>query len=128
MTVMYVVRDTSGNILRTGHCQPGDLALQAKPGEVSEINTDSYRDDTHYHNGAGYSARGVLPVTADKTTLTADGVDKITFSNIPVGTRVDGVVINDGTLEFTTNSVGPDSINFIKTPEYKPFMFDVEGT
>ena len=57
-----------------------------------------------------------MPLAVSKTTLTADGIDMVTISNIPIGTLYvnDSVefIIDDGILEFTTDIPRNYSLNF----------------
>ena len=127
--VFYVLYDATGNILRVGTCAPDDIQYQAGPGETVLItNETDIKDTTHYHDGNGIVSRGDSGITVDKISIEANGVEVATFSSIPVGTMVGGVIVNDGVLEYTTNSLGMNRLVFVNNPGYKVFKAEILGT
>lgn len=135
MSIQYTVYDTTtGQIIRTGTAMTEASArLQGSaPGtSVTLVGSDPATqvvDVTPIGVDASTLPRQLMHVGAtntsvNKTTITADGVDKIIISPIPVGAKYDiylptnlGLaqppdgVVNDGTLALTTTVPGIYSV------------------
>mgnify|MGYP001149041487 CR=1 FL=1 len=125
----FVVRDTAGNILRVGLSQPEIVALQAEAPDIAEedVSADGLDCIAHYYNGSAYVDKLVMPIVQDVTSITADGVDLVTFTGIPVGTEVDGITVDDGVLEFSTNAVGVETFRFTNNPVYIDVTLEVDA-
>lgn len=119
----FAIYNAAGEIGRTIKINPTtnvDATIQAanqtQAGESYLQVDDTVQDDTHYIDTSTTTAtpKTTHPATADKTTMSADGVDTVTISNIPDDTRVylDGVdqgviqASDNGTVEFQTDRVG----------------------
>lgn len=118
MTQFVVRNSLTGEILRSGNCLLFEISLQAKTGEISEENTVNARDNTHYHDGAGYVAKLDYSISQDFTSITSDGLDTVTFTNIPIGTTVSirrsgNFLVNDGILTYKSDIPGPVEFTFI---------------
>jgi hypothetical protein len=84
----YYVHDADGRVLRWYNIAPEDLALNV--GADERVIDETYAGDVDRSNpGAGYVLNGVLvprpaqSTVIDKETMTADGVDVVTLSNVP---------------------------------------------
>ena len=108
----YIVYKTStGEILRSGVCQDMDLSLQAATGE--EVLEGIVNDLIHIIDTStgDVISKPIIPSTINKTTMSADGVDKIVISNIPNPTSIQikdegSWEVTDGVFELTTDTVG----------------------
>ena len=103
--------------------------IQHEPSEAAFIEVDlsvglEAVNEIWVNNGV-VTYKTALPIVQDKITISADNADTVTFSNIPVGTVVSGVSIDDGILEFTTNHVGSHIFTFENQPEYLTKTFEV---
>lgn len=102
-----------------------DLAIAADTtlayvSSVNEINPALY-----YINNSLLTSRQTMTVSASKTTMTADGVDTVTISNIPAG----ATVTLFGTADFAEESqiVGTGSTTLVTTYNL-PHVFRFERT
>lgn len=132
----FVVYDSNtGQIASVGDCPPEfeDDQQGWKPehavltGQTVEPGAHS----THYvdvtQNPPVVTAKQANPITADKTQVTADGVDAVTFSNVPVGTIARGeqdIIVNDGFLEMTCDTPITFRVLFLH-PEYLDISFAI---
>jgi len=70
-----------------------------------------------------------LNVSWDKTTIEDDGIDTATLSGIPIGCKFlvnnDEVIVDDGTLEITGNTVCTVIVKVI-SPQYRPQSWSIE--
>lgn len=84
----------------------------------SYILDDTLKDNYYFVSGT-ITARASHSIALDSTTLTADGVDTVTFSSIPSGAiatievpigsgaaSIPPITITDGSLVFTTKVAG----------------------
>jgi hypothetical protein len=130
MTIQFTVyNDTTGEIVRTGTAMTEASArAQAGPGtRVTLVGSDPVVDKvtiTPIGTDGSKTARtpmtvGAAQIAANKTTMTANGVDAVTISNIPNGatytvdvpkdqgiTPIVGGTISDGILSVTTTVAG----------------------
>lgn len=81
---------------------------------------------SHYFLDGVLTPRPEMSITQSKTTMLADGVDTITFSNVPTGAtatvREWTGNVNDGSLTLAMALVGGFSVSFSKWP-YKDSTF-----
>ena len=101
-----------------------------KPAELEAFLLSAYQMSLHNHERDFYILGGVLeprpgmPVSVDKTDITADDVDVATISGVPAGASVgDGVesVVADGSdIQFSTDIEGTHEIVIEKFP-FKPY-------
>lgn len=93
------VRDADGKLV----IEDGKVKRES-PGYVEPIITHDY----HYVKDGAVVPRPRLP--AGDVSIKADGIDAYVLENLPAGSvlRLDGaeVVVDDGTLEFTTDEAG----------------------
>ena len=118
---MFCVHDATGRILRAGICAPGDVALQAAPGE--SVLEESANDLTHYVVSGGIVARPAMPVIFDRATVRADGGTPVTFTQVPTGAEVsvsgpvtDRFTTPDGTVELTFDLPGTYRVKVARFP------------
>lgn len=113
----------------------GTLRPHVPPGYG--VFNGSFSGNTHYIHDDGETEpepvpRPENPVVADKSSVTADGVEVLTLSNIPSGSvvRVHGPVasdtpVDDGTLELSTDTPGAYTVTVDSFPEQrKELTFD----
>lgn len=124
----YLVHDASGRILRQVQCPEHMAALQAQPGEYvvpGAADDEAYFVDPLHRN---IKPRPSMPVTLNKATFQADGVDSIIISDIPYGVTVyvdsEPFFVNDGVFEFTAALPGPYWIRIEGFP-YQSTEFEV---
>jgi len=128
----FIVYSASGQILRTGTCAPGDVFLQARPGEfVTEGRADDIRD--RVVDGV-ITPRPVMPVQFDNATVPADGVSAVTFTGVPVGAAVrvtgpaeDAFTAADDVLELTFDLPGAYAVRVAQFP-YRDFEVVIRAT
>lgn len=97
----------------------------------NESSIEGWYDSlTHYIDTSTQApvSKPAMPVTLDKTTLLADGVDSITASNVPSPTTVtlDGNAyeVTDGVFEFTINQPG-EYVLFMRSMYYLNYTEDI---
>jgi hypothetical protein len=78
--------------------------------------------------------RPAWPALPDKTTVTADGVDMVTFSGLPANTHCnmrgahqESMDITDGTLELTFDFPGTCVVEFYAFP-YQNYSVTINAT
>ncbi len=99
--------------------------IQCEQGESYIQVTETCQDDTYYIDLTimEETAKAANPTTVNKTTFHANGVDTVTFSNIPEGSEVfvefvsQGVTdANDGgVFEYSSDLVGSHAIRISHT-------------
>ena len=134
----FTIYDADGRILRSGTAPATMLDIQAQVGEfiLKEIPADDslqYIPDT---NTPVVTEKPISVVTIDKTTLTADGVDFITVSNLPVDSRISvESTVNEVYLDepldsptdyLTVDAPGDYNITIYAFP-YLPFTATITG-
>lgn len=86
MTTTIIIYDAAGKILRMVEAPASMAAQQAQEGEFFLLGE---ADDTlNYIDQGEVLARPVCPVQLDKTQVIADGVDAITFGDVPADARL----------------------------------------
>lgn len=88
-----------------------------------QYEDSGYRATANHTNvdGSGwFDFQLIIPVTSDKTDIIANGIDKVTFSNIPIDTIVtiddeDIAEVTDGSLELTIDTPGEYHVWFTNT-------------
>lgn len=105
----YVVHDASGRILRYGGCPEDQVSAQAGAGELAIEGSGG--DMSHYVTGGVITPKTPSAATLDKTSVTADGVDTATISNISppafvwIGNEMIGET-SDSSVELTFDTPG----------------------
>jgi hypothetical protein len=122
MTQYATYDTTTGRIIRSGTCQPEDLAFQAKQGQsVVELDDSSKNDANSFISGGVVVPRPSNPAT----------ISGLTISNIPTGCvlTIEGTayIVNDGTAELSFNAPGTYSVGASLWP-YLPKAFEVPVT
>ena len=119
---------TTGRVLHSGTCPSSTLHLQDVEGLVTLEGIGSIKAD--YVDAGVVKAKTSFNLTLNKTTVTADGVDTITSSNVPLGTilRFDGETyeIDDGELEITLDVVGVYQLR-LDYPQNIKEVIEIEG-
>jgi hypothetical protein len=114
----YLVRSSSGEIVRGGSCSKEDLKLQAGEGEVAEEATGNFNDLDHYHDGGAYVDRPAFDL--QPTPLNIDTSQSLLIGNIPAGTLVkhpDGeLIVDDDFLEWSCAEPGDYEFTFENFP------------
>lgn len=124
MTVQYTVFDTStGEILRTGECMTvAQAQLQGSTPGTSVLTVGSDPTSQVVQDPGGFPGivnKPPSPMSADKTSIHADGVEQLTISSVPIGSvarftvpdnqgfaAVPDQTVNDGSLAVTTTVIG----------------------
>lgn len=77
------------------------------------------------------SRKSTMPITTDKRTLVADGIDAVRFDNVPEGTKVtwkgEPFIENDGWILFSVDLPGTYHFTFECEP-YLKMECHVEAT
>lgn len=128
--IKFVVRkENTGEIVKTGNCQQGDLGIQAGPGEVAEEITKSVNDVDHYFDGTDYVKRPVLVLQHPTPRFTIG--EPFRIDGIPPGTLVEhpegSLQVDDGFLEWSSLEPGVYRFHFHSFP-YKPKKIIAEVT
>ena len=100
----------TGEILRTVVCSSSQYQYQAKTGEGILAGGEVGADNTHYVLNGVLTAKIENPAIADKISITADGVDKVTISEIYNPSEVivsysAREIVTDGIMEITADDV-----------------------
>lgn len=123
----------------------GSITYSGPPGSASGITPTTGqivgKFDPNYYYVTNINDAPLLPsaaprtplgITQDKTAISANGTDTVTFSGVPSGTActIDSatpVIITDGTLEFTATTAGTYTLLFTNFPQ-TPATFEVVAT
>lgn len=105
---MRQIYNKTGKILRTVICSESQYQYQCTREEQMVAGEGS--GGTHYIKNGVITLRSANTAIVDKTIITADGTDKAILSKLhnPSTVKVSGadeVVVTDGTLEITADSV-----------------------
>lgn len=130
-----IIYATGGNrpgyiISTTTNSNPDDNALvECGDGEAILWEDVPPADlNAYYVLSGAVTARPAMPITRDKTLMTADGEDVVTFSNVPVGAtasvRMWSGTVSDGELELTMTLAGEHEVAFSLWP-YQDATFRV---
>lgn len=129
--VSFLVTDSTGRILRTGHVSnPDDVAGQAGVGElVFEGNASDVFD--YYDIEAGETKpRTSNPTAISTLSFTADLFDSVILTNVPANSSVrvrgQSYLVDDGEFEYSTNVPGKFEIVVSSFPELDK-VFKVEA-
>ena len=105
MTVIYKI--LTGEILKSIQTQLGYEDRQCQEEEEG-WRPDDVRDDTHFVDISDPEhpvlPRVEVPYSIDKTTITADGVDYLTVSGLPITPVFISVLWPDGSRDELTGS------------------------
>ena len=122
-TIKFIVYNSdTGKVVRAGVCQDHMVDAQKRDGElvISDLAIDQL---TQYINVIELSVidRPEQTITQDEINISADGIEKSTFSNVEIGSEVfiDDVsqgIENDGTTELTFDTIGTYKIKFVLFP------------
>ena len=125
MIVDFTVYDQTGKVVRTGACPAGMEQYQYEPADgenIAVINAkiETTRIDATTTPGTP-TVVVLLPasISLNKSSFTADGVDIVIFSGVPINSSVSikmpaltgltdiyGVTVNDGALSISTTIRG----------------------
>jgi hypothetical protein len=127
-SVPYLVYSSvTREIKRTGWCLEEDVSAQAINNDEATLSLIA-DDSLHYINPSTLERmdKQTTPITVDSTTLTADGVDKVTFSSIPTSAEIfvnaqTVGLCDDGVFEFSSDTVGSHTIT-IKKVEFLDYQ------
>lgn len=117
----FIVHDADGRILRKGTAPSTMVSIQAGVGEHA---IEAVGDDVaQYVSDGVVTDKPPMPITIDKTTVSADGVDVVTIAGVPVGAickiaSMAEAVVNDGTIELSFDSIG----DFMVTISAFPYL------
>jgi hypothetical protein len=103
------------------------MSEQVQAGTCIEVATDVSQNTHYFAGGWAVTARSALPAP-DKTSITADGIDAATWSDLPEGASVvvraltgavqSTVVGDDGVFSFTSDAAGTFTITISSEPAY----------
>jgi len=111
MKSYIVYNNSTGQILRTGACPDDMVSIQKLSIEEDVIEGEAH-DLTQYVIFPSLLVinKEANPASIDKISITADGIDTATISDLPNPTDVrinkDKYVVTDGTFEFTVDTTG----------------------
>lgn len=133
MSAFHILyENTTGKI--TGNYIGSAPSLQTTGGLLSVAQDISADTDLEYVLNGVCTDRPINSIFLDKTVVVADGIDIITFTNIPtsstlrlIGTGVDTTVGVSGTETITFDTPGDYSIHIVCFPETEYFV-DVVAT
>ena len=120
----------TGSILRNIICSKNSIDIQLKTDEAYLQGT--LTSSLHYVNLTTkvVQKKTIFNLVINKLIITADGIDNIISTNIPVGTELifDGerYTINDGIMDITLNVTGIYKV-ILKYPQYITEEFEIEG-
>lgn len=101
-------------IIITGDCPDEMLSYQAKTNE--SILIGNYPPDKYYIANYLPRTKVAYSLNISKTTITADGIDQSTITNIPVNTVVtineNSYTVNDGVIEISSSEITTLTITF----------------
>jgi len=132
----YAIYENSGTILRVVTCPSSQIEYQTQGDEKCIECHDGVSDSTHWVNESGVlEDKPRMNVIFDKAEIAADGVDTAIASDIPVGAiviisgagSVNEMVVDDGILEITVDTVGEYQIT-IKSFPYLDHTEVINGT
>ena len=123
---------TTGEILRTIICSSSQYQYQVKTGEGILAGGEIGADNTHYVLNGALTAKTENPAIADKVLITADGIDKITISEIYNPSEVivsysAREIVIDGTMEITADGVCTIKVKCRSVP-YLDKEFSINAT
>jgi hypothetical protein len=127
-----IYKTTTGDISRvvdihstTNVDEAYQATIQCEQDESYIQASETCQDDTHYIDvtTTQETVKATNPTTVDKTTFNANGVDTVTFSNIPEGSEVfvefasQGVTdaSDSGVFEYSSDLVGSHAIRISHT-------------
>jgi hypothetical protein len=140
MTVWVVYKTASGQVVgwHSATFDPVDTEHPLPTGCAAILAEDAVDDSAAYIAGSppAVTARPSPACTLDKSTITANGTDTATLSNIPIGATVavtdsndtTTYTINDGTLEITADEPGTITITVTPAFPYKPLTVTVTAS
>lgn len=121
---------TTGRIFHNGSCAEKRLSLQIEEGLDTLPLKGSYKTDYVDLTTLTVKPKIAFNLIINKLIITADGIDNIISTNIPVGTELifDGerYIINDGIMDITLNVAGIYRV-ILKYPQYITEEFEIEG-
>jgi len=107
---------TTGEILKIATCSKGAMEYELTQNTNTEVILGHYSDALYYIVSGAVEPRPSMDLSVDKTTITADGTDEATITNIPSGATAtcegESLTIDDGELVFTADTVGTYTITF----------------
>lgn len=122
-----IYESNTGRIIRNVNC-PADLVnIQIQEGE--NYIEGEYIGKTFYIQDGYASMRLANLAIIDKTTIIADGNDKVTISNASGVLRLKGVeyVITESIIELTFDTAGDYTV-FIESFPYLPWEVTIHAT
>lgn len=131
MSDYTAVNPADGSILWSMHT---NVPFESVTQQGTEIYIfGAYDGATQYYDMVNLVIlnRPIATIAADKLTMTADGVDKVTITGIPnpatCSEGLNSVSVTDGTLEYTTDTPGQHVLTFTMFP-YKPVEVTLDAT
>lgn len=136
--INYVVYNPDGSIVKTGSCFDTDIDGQ-KEGSEKVIDTPINVDDSTHYVDTSASPHVITQkqdpgVSQDKTSIAADGVEEVAFTNIPTDAKTvlrDSLgkqeITHDGSLEITTEVIGKHVLEVSGIP-YLTTEYEFEAT
>jgi len=111
----YIAYDNNGKILWVMDNSSIDETQTDMANEVN-VMEGMADDETQYVDNGVIADRPSMNLSVDKTTITANGTDEATISNIPSGATAtcegESLTIDDGELVFTADMAGTYTITF----------------
>jgi len=111
----YIAYDDNGKILWVMDNSSIDETQTDMANEVN-VMKGTADDATQYVKDGVITDRPSMSLSIGKTTITANGTDEATISNIPSGATAtcegESLTIDDGELVFTADTAGTYTITF----------------
>jgi len=111
----YTIYDDTGRILWVAYPSDRYKDPSTIAPEFNYLEGEGDGDSQYVKDGV-ITDRPSMSLSVDKTTITANGTDEATISNIPSETTAtcegESLTIDDGELVFTTDTAGTYTITF----------------
>jgi hypothetical protein len=126
-----IYNTTTGEITGSLSCPEHlyDMQVPLLEPESSMLRDGGYPDkNTHYVSGNTILSRQTITATINKTTLSANAIDSIEISNLPIPCTItvnsNTYEVTDGVFEFTVDTPGTYTIKAECFP-YQPKSWEV---
>ena len=133
--IAIIYKINTGEILKNVDMPEDFIPYQVGEGEAFLETQITIDDGIHYVDNDVVLEKVIQPILLNKTTINADGIDQLIFSNAPLGfIKIDNLQTKEtisGTIEdtdtFSTTIPGIYKIKIISFP-YLDFEATIEAT